>query len=368
MELPHPPTKTEEDVPLAVWPQSLGEDVPCIDDNVDEAVDGVLHWDRAMSPETLSSMEVERSSSMVSGISTSTGQSVRSLTVLKRSSPVGPGRSSPVQMDKRSPTELKSSSPTGPERTSPKGLQRTSPKGPDRRSSIAADIITSMAGPGSSISAAPGSSTQAETGPQQRVPTGKAHGRPAPGPCRAGRCLREGWRRLKACGRRRCRPQRTDAAGCVLQSGVISADCSLSYTSSSEGPISGVPGGRCGSASPACAGDSECRGRTRAGAMGHSKVPTLDDLIMLLMMHTLLFVKDNVWPRVRQAKVGDCCTALQGSMAWGGVGWRWVAWGAAAWARELLSSHPAPGCPAAFLEAPGTSDERGESLATEPER
>ena len=167
---------------------------------------------------------------------------------------------------------------------------------------------------------------------------------------------------VPACYKRALREQ---AAGWVLPSGVISADCSLSlgYTSSSGGPISGVPGGRCGSASPACAGDSECHGRTRAGAMEHTEVLTLHDRVMLMMMYRLLFIVDTARSWVRQAKVSDCCTALQGSMVWGGV-----AWGAAAWARELLSSHPAPGCPAAFLEAPGTSDERGESLATEPER
>jgi len=181
-ELPRPPTKTEEDVPLAVWPQSLGEHVSWLDDHVDEAVDGVLHWDRAMSPETLSSMyvevsssmDMERSSSMVSEISNSTGQSVRSRIVSKRSSPMAP------------------------QRTSPKGLQRSSPTGPERSSSELADIITSMGGPASSIPAASKSSTQAETGPQQLEPTGRAHGRAAWSPCRAGRCLREGWRRLKA--------------------------------------------------------------------------------------------------------------------------------------------------------------------------
>jgi len=99
VELPHPPTKTEEDVPLAVWPQSLGEDVPWMDEDVDEAVDGVLHWDRAMGLETLSSMEVEMSSSMVSGFSTSTGQSVRSPTESKRSSPMGPGTTSPKGLE-----------------------------------------------------------------------------------------------------------------------------------------------------------------------------------------------------------------------------------------------------------------------------
>ena len=55
-----------------------------IDDDVDEAVDGVLHWDRAMGPETLSSMELKRSSSMVSGSSSSMGQSVRSPIESKR--------------------------------------------------------------------------------------------------------------------------------------------------------------------------------------------------------------------------------------------------------------------------------------------
>ena len=45
-------------------------------------------------------------------------------------------------------------------------------------------------------------STPAESSPRQRVPVGRARGRMAPGPCRAGQCLREGcawlWRCLKA--------------------------------------------------------------------------------------------------------------------------------------------------------------------------
>ena len=83
---PITPSKNEEDVPLAVWPQSLGEDALWIDAHVDEAVDGVLHWDRALGPQTLSSMEVERSSSMVSGSSSPTGQRARSPRESKKSS------------------------------------------------------------------------------------------------------------------------------------------------------------------------------------------------------------------------------------------------------------------------------------------
>jgi len=68
-ELPCPPTKTEEQVQLQqlrarVWPQSPGAQLPWIDEDVDEALDGVLHKDREVGPETLSSMEVERCGSM----------------------------------------------------------------------------------------------------------------------------------------------------------------------------------------------------------------------------------------------------------------------------------------------------------------
>ena len=223
--LPH--TKTEEQVHLAVWPQSLAVDLPWKDEDVDEAVDGVLHWDRAVGLETFSSMEVERSSSMALASSRSMGQSVRIAIVSKRSSPMEPGRRSPgMQLDKRSPivqkknrpverktspTTLKRSSPMGPGTTSLKGLERSSPTGPDRSSSMGPDMITSMGGPASTIPAALGRSTLAETRPQQQVPTGRARGQASPGPCRAAWCLREGcarlWRCLKAWWRHRCRPR-----------------------------------------------------------------------------------------------------------------------------------------------------------------
>ena len=54
--------------------------------------------------------------------------------------------------------------------------------------------------------------------------------------------------------------------------------------------------------------------------MGRTEVPTLDDLMMMTMLFTQFSMITAVL-RVKRTKVGDCCTALQGSMACGGVGW-----------------------------------------------
>ncbi|KAM9602741.1 uncharacterized protein ACIBXB_003549 [Morphnus guianensis] len=122
---------------------------------------------------------------------------------VKRSSPADVKRSSPVDVKRSSPMDVKRSSPADVKRSSPVELGRSSPMEPERSSSM---------GSCSTIPAAAGTSIPAEPSPRQRVPVGRTRGRTAPGPCRAGRCLREGcarlWRCLKAWWRRHWQPCR----------------------------------------------------------------------------------------------------------------------------------------------------------------
>ncbi|GAB0181061.1 early nodulin-75-like [Grus japonensis] len=229
------------------WPQCLQVELPWVDEDVevdvdmDKAADGDVEKDKdtgadrsstveqgrrsptepgrssPMEQGRISPREPGRSSLREPGRSSPTEQGRRSPmepgrrspTELGRQSPVEQGRrsleelgrSSPTELDRRSPTEPGSSSPTEPGRSSPMELGRRSPMEVKRHGPMGLESSNPMG---------PGRSTLAERGAQQQVPPGRECGRVAPGPCRAGRCLREGcawlWRCLKAWWRRHCRP------------------------------------------------------------------------------------------------------------------------------------------------------------------
>ncbi|OPJ79602.1 fibrous sheath CABYR-binding protein-like [Patagioenas fasciata monilis] len=159
--------------------EHLGEELPWVDVDMDDAVDGDEDKDKDAGPDRSSSVELERRSPMESGRSNPVVPSRRSLVEEKRSSPVepqrshntGPGRSSSMEMDSHISVGLKWSSPVARGRSSP-----------------------------------------AEPRPRWWVPTAGTRGRVAPGLRRAARFLRDGcarlWGWLRGWWRRRCRRPR----------------------------------------------------------------------------------------------------------------------------------------------------------------